>query len=730
MDRQGAGSMPAVGAMSTIGAGYALDQLARAMRDDATGDKVAKWRAVLDGMRAGALAIGSRTPTAAPPWVTLEVAPGGFATGRWLAGGPPRPHERTLAAKLGVAVDDRRALTLHYLTDEGRAELRAMLANGHYQLDTPEAGALLVMVALLDRGATAAAGAVLDAILPFADRLRFFPIPTDRADAGPTVRLMTVGQARSQLAHVTPPPAVAQLRETLAVWTPMTDAAVALLAHATEIERPPDWRERARALLGHYGAARAIHRRCRRPHRPGETLATAIAWLTALLDADPDAASRRRIGALLATHAAKHGAPGSARRATLRAAQAAMLAQPTRADIAKTTAARLATWPDDGGVPSLEAAWPHDVAAPFASVRARATRCLDGTLPQLVSAGVLTSAEAVAQVLPQVSARARAHGLPDAAAGRLAAALDAAFGRRRSLLLVGYQAQVRLDELPWVAALDTLRRDDDGAARAEATSTLATVARLAVTAFPQATAPNPLIVELRGLAQRAARDVPLVPDLAADIFQGGFTAMFVRAAAVTATRLADTTYARYYDLPIGAVQAMAAALPAPPPTATPTAGHPHPGFGALCLARAGVTGHAGVAANGCIIEQAQILTSGNTVALAIIAELTPDELPALARRCVTWMLRRLRAPGARAPRRVQLAAQRQAAIAWRQAIALLSLGPPAAIAAFLDDTRVRLARRPDAVATSLAPHLDALDTAARGEVPSLRLLGWSVAQPR
>ena len=42
----------------------------------------------------GSLRVGSRTPVAdAPPWVTLEVVHGGFATGRFAAGGPLQPHE-------------------------------------------------------------------------------------------------------------------------------------------------------------------------------------------------------------------------------------------------------------------------------------------------------------------------------------------------------------------------------------------------------------------------------------------------------------------------------------------------------------------------------------------------------------------------------------------------------------------------------------------------------------
>src|SRR6266571_6345127 len=76
----------------------AIDSLAAAQ--DAAGlagaeSKIAKWRSVLAGMAAGSLSVGSRTPVSGTPaWVTLEVAHGGFATGRLLAEQPLDADER------------------------------------------------------------------------------------------------------------------------------------------------------------------------------------------------------------------------------------------------------------------------------------------------------------------------------------------------------------------------------------------------------------------------------------------------------------------------------------------------------------------------------------------------------------------------------------------------------------------------------------------------------------
>ncbi len=63
--------------------------------------QLARFEAVLEGMRSGALSIGSRTPVGnTPAWVTLEVVKGGFATGALLANGPLKPHELAALATI------------------------------------------------------------------------------------------------------------------------------------------------------------------------------------------------------------------------------------------------------------------------------------------------------------------------------------------------------------------------------------------------------------------------------------------------------------------------------------------------------------------------------------------------------------------------------------------------------------------------------------------------------
>ena len=121
--------------------GDAFGQLERALRmasehdDPATRERAraraGRWRAVLAGMTDGRLTAGSRTPVAGTPaWVTLEVAHGGFATGRLLAETPLTDDEAARVAALppeSPGDTDRERLNLWYLGDAGQAELLAAL---------------------------------------------------------------------------------------------------------------------------------------------------------------------------------------------------------------------------------------------------------------------------------------------------------------------------------------------------------------------------------------------------------------------------------------------------------------------------------------------------------------------------------------------------------------------------------------------------------------------------
>ena len=447
-----------------------------------------------------------------------------------------------------------------------------MLASGCFRIDVPEEGALLAVAALIARGASEDAARVVDAIAPYLDRLRFYPQPSSRSITPvETVHVSTVGEARTKIDALTTPIEVRRMNESLAVWAPMKQRAVALFLETVREDIPcrvvsSEWRERAEVLVADYAAARAAHRLCKRPHHPKQNLAILVRAAKQLVTS-PDSLSAREIGLVrvaLAGHVAKNGAPLSPECQTHEAERARVAARPTRGESAKVVATGLADLPADGALDSLNDL-DADVLAEarsFPSITRKLQRCLDASIEELVERGVLSSGEAIARVLPQVSAHVRAMGFADPQIARLYAAIDAAFRRRRSLLLLDYASQVKLEELPWVAALEPFRTDDD-ASTGSAQRLLSNVTTLALRSFPHAILPNPLLVELRTLAERAGLEFPIVEELAADIFMGRFTAKFVRAADISARRLAGTLYARYYGLPVDEISAIAASVESP-----------------------------------------------------------------------------------------------------------------------------------------------------------------------
>ncbi|WP_116246615.1 transcriptional regulator [Nocardiopsis sp. FIRDI 009] len=695
------------------------------------------WTRVVEGMGDGTLTIGSRTPVRGlPAWVTPEVAHGGFATGAAAAGGPLRPHEEELAARHGLPAD-RRAVHAHLLTEEGLAELTALLDSGEYALDLPEQGAMLTVAWLLRAKDTDAALRILAAIEPFTDRLCFTPRPAPRQDtpAG-TVFRDTVDDVRRPLgerAGRTGTRARAQ-QEALAVWNPFADR---VLAHWLETvadgrvdtRRPGGWTGRGRTLLEEYARLAAEHTLCAKHRKPKENLAI---LLTALREAVEGSGPSPR-GRGLLQHAVdsmirKRGLPGSDRHTALRREQAEHAARPTHDVLSRVLLDRLAPLPSGSGITDTDAVlrpttraegvpgtWP--IPAPLRAIVLRASV---GTPDELVERGVIPSAEVLASVIPALTAEAETAAVADPALSRLLRAHHRAFRNRRSLLLLNLQHQVREHELPWIRATDGHRRR--GNARAAAVrDLLPRLGATLLTHFPGTLVPNPMVSALNGLARGVEGAPPFLEELAADIFMGRFSPKFPLVAALAAELTEGSPYARYYA--IDGAEVLVAAEEERATTrrsSTP--------FADLCRRRAG-NARSGVAGNGMVIEQAQILTTHNLAALVSVGARPRHGWAEAARRAYTVA----EAGVARLPRvALPLGHVRNAAFAWRQCLFFLSLCPEKERWEVLGWMEERLDRVPRTARERLTPVLGGLrqvleyGTLVEREPESARrFLGWS-----
>jgi len=344
-------------------------------------------------------------------------------------------------------------------------------------------------------------------------------------------------------------------------------------------------------------------------------------------------------------------------------------------------------------------------------LRAKLARSIEGPVEDLVDRGVITSGEVLARVIPQLTAQVAGAGIADPELRRLHGAIYQAFARRRSLLLLNLESQVKRKELPWVRAIDPFRTDE-GSAREKARRELERIAVLAMTAFPHQILPNKLLQEIRSLAEAAGLSLPIVDEVAADIFMGEFSEKYLRAARKAAELLGGTLYERYYGIPYAEVRRIDDIRPSRHGAAT------SPAFIRLCHEMAGeVPGVFGQspARNGKIIEQEQILTTHNLAvlfdALGLTGSLRP-RLDKLARSCFEWICRRQEEKVDYWPARLQMV--KNTAYAWRQMVFFLALLPSEEVESFLAWAGDHLAKGRPEFRDRFRPALEGLVLVAGG----------------
>jgi hypothetical protein len=759
-----------------VNPGYAGLQLARALASavenpdpevrERARKRVEQWSRVLDSISSGAIDYGSRVPVQGfPPWVTLEVVTGGFATGKALAGGPLAEDEVELLERVhpDSHSSGRMALNYFFLSEPGQAELRSLLESGRFRVEVPEEGALFVVALLIQEGAVLEAMELVGELEPFFDQLRFYPRTAPTAPtSGSTVYLRSVSEVIEDLRAVEPPTDLLRQREAVTVWGPFLDRVVAHVLETFDEGTPlrviPEgWTERGTRLVREFRDLSSEHTFCRKPRRASGHFAQLLS-LVRRTAADPSGLNGREVGRLrviVRAHVEKWGEPGSARCRERRARQRSDVEQILFSRFAEVVADRLEGFPGDSGLPepdsvltsvnSTEAATydlpdGHGIPGP---IRRRAHRCREDAIDVLVHSGLITSGDTLARLLPQVTSRIHAQGLEDPRQSRVFEAVYRAFRRRRSLLLLDLQWQVRLFELPWVEALEWLRVDSLDA-RSAAEAALADVVVLQLSSFPQAIIPNTLLREVGALADSSHLDVPLVEELAADIFMGRFSRKFGRAAAVAASLLQGSLYETYYGID------WPKPLETPPSRrrsqdgwgdrlrSWPSALAPvqEDAFGPLCYRRAGVEpGGWDVVENGMVIEQAQILTTQNLAVLYSRFELghrLSSLLVPMAEDCLRWIMRRQQQRIALWPARLRML--KNTAYAWRQMIFYLSLADRDEVGEFfewgtelLHDQRSEYRQRFGPVWKGLLLAMQGITPPrpSGGELAAVQFLGWT-----
>lgn len=300
------------------------------------------------------------------------------------------------------------------------------------------------------------------------------------------------------------------------------------------------------------------------------------------------------------------------------------------------------------------------------NIRRKITRARLRTLKELLDVGLVPSAEIVAQLVPALTAEAASTGVSDLALRRISYALRVAFRKRRSLLLLNLDRQVRIQDIPWAPAIVAYGADNISESGV-AFSTLKLVVSETLNHFPQTIIPNKLLQSLRDLAKEAGMYLPLTDELAADIFTGSLTKKFADAVSIAAEVLVDSPYARYYGLN-DIYRAIRNGEAYSPEKLVADCGK---------LSRLGPCqqwiGWGSVAKNGAGLEWCQILSSQNLAGLYRDTKIADEvEWGSLASRTWLWILQAL----SKCPMnewRPKLQHMKNIAFAWRQLIFFVSM---------------------------------------------------------
>ena len=685
-------------------------------------------------------ALSTGRPAPVPPWVTREVVRSGSALAGPVAGGRLEADEVELSRRLGMGAS-RWAILRGYLTREAMDELYAELATGHYTVRLPEDAALLTVAWLIRKGKRQAALEVVTAMGPVADEVRLAPRLTSDPVVPPRqVSRVTAGRVRASLAAAEPSSEVLAQTETLRVWNPLTDDLVVLWLEVLPQAQasstlPPAWRRRALATVQKADRLAALHTRCRRPSRTTSGLSVMVRHLRL-------AATRGRltvsgwqtVARVVEGTVARRGAPGSPDHEHRRAAEARAAVPPAGVAVAHLVAERLRGHPEEEGIADVDS-----VLGPVTSqesrtsgipagtpVPARVRRLVDRArvrrLDELLDSGLVSSGHVLAEVVRPLGAASTAAGSDgDPVLATLMSACWRAHERHTSAMVPDLRRRHRFEDLPWVAALGWRPSRPPGE---RALGVVREVAGQALAAFPGTALPGAFVRWTRDLLDAAGVASQLVDEVHAPHELAWHADRHSGAAGLTARRLGNTVYGRYFDLDVRVAAGLrpAGLLPArvggPSPSATRRPRRlvvTGPTLVQHCAQRADVVVGSSARADHAVLEQARILVADNVPALLELGVTPAAEWADLADAafsvvCAQVAHSREHGVGLRASDR----AHRRAQVAWRQVVLDLALTDEARQGAVLAGMRERLRSERPAVQRWVTPNIRSLEHVVAG----------------
>lgn len=730
-----------------------------------------------------------------PSWATLEVLTGGFASGNLLAEGPILDHEIDLANSISQPLDravlnkyfisDEGLAYLQSVLKTGRYDISV----------PEEGALLVVAWLTEKGYTTKARKVLNAIAPWFPRlRFYPKPLETSRR-VGSQVSLQSVGDTVTALKKIRPNERILAQKEAINTRAPLYDRIVSLFLDTVKGTvptlrgstgpvngkfpvvggwpcqiYPKGWMDRANLLLGEFKVKCPTKPKMDKPVKRGSYKSrtmdllraqkleseggrtlnpkSSLAQIQKLLEkcvSDPKSLTGRDVGMirmLLARYVAKRGTPESVQCKNLRDAQKATVDHPTYQEISTVVVDRLKVYPADQGLDDVDAVtYPVTADEESASgVRADAQipkyiykkvlRSLRDTIEVLVEKGLITSGEVLGQVLPQITSEVRAGCINDPTLRSLYAAIYRAFRRRRSLLLLNLESQVRLEELPWIEEIEQFRNQSPTSEELSKRS-LEEVSMLAVTSFPEAILPNKLLQEMKALVKSSGLTLPIVEEVAADIFMGTFTDKFAEAAKISTSFLKDSLYVRYYGIDCDAIDA----IKVKPPQKKKTQSYYYrprgnDDFAKACQSRVALKklDYWNTAQNGMVIEQEQILTSHNLGVLfsnfGLAKLLGQDKLLEMSKECFVWICKRLQMKNeAWHDKLIQV---KNTAYAWRQMVFYLSLVKKSQLRSFITWANKHLSSQPEWFRLTFQPIFDGLKkTTKTGEAPQIQFLGWT-----